>query len=54
MSKFLKIKCDDCGNEQIVFNRPSSTVRCSVCGKTVVEPKGGKGQVNTRILEVLE
>jgi len=54
MSKFLKIKCNDCGNEQIVFNRPSSVVRCLVCGKTVAEPKGGKGVVNTRIFEVLE
>ena len=54
MSKFLRIKCEDCGNEQIVFNRPSTAVRCLVCEKTVVEPKGGKGLVKTRILEVLE
>ncbi|KYK31289.1 MAG: 30S ribosomal protein S27e [Theionarchaea archaeon] len=54
MSKFLRIKCEDCGNEQVVFNRPSMAVRCLVCEKTVVEPKGGKGLVKTRILEVLE
>lgn len=54
MSKFLRIKCEDCGNEQVVFNHPSSVVRCLVCGKTVVEPKGGKGSVKTRIVEVLE
>jgi small subunit ribosomal protein S27e len=54
MSKFLRIKCEDCGNEQVVFNRPSTAVRCLVCGKTVIEPKGGKGEVKTRILEVLE
>ncbi|MBU6997196.1 MAG: 30S ribosomal protein S27e [Theionarchaea archaeon] len=54
MSKFLRIKCEDCGNEQVIFNRPASVVRCLVCGKTVEEPKGGKGLVKTRILEVLE
>ncbi|KYK35469.1 MAG: 30S ribosomal protein S27e [Theionarchaea archaeon] len=54
MSKFLRIKCEDCGNEQVVFNHPSSVVRCLVCGKTVAEPKGGKGSVKTRIVEVLE
>jgi len=54
VSKFIKIKCDDCGNEQIVFNRPAVQVRCLVCGKTIVEPTGGKGELKTRILEVLE
>ena len=54
MSKFLKIKCADCGNEQVIFNRPSTVVRCLVCGKTVAEPGGGMGQIKTRILEVLE
>ncbi|MBU7031575.1 MAG: 30S ribosomal protein S27e [Theionarchaea archaeon] len=54
VSKFLKIKCDDCGNEQIVFDRAAIPVRCLVCGKTVMEPKGGKGELKTRVLEVLE
>ncbi len=54
MSKFLRIKCNDCGNEQVVFSRPASAVRCLVCGKTVVECRGGKGVVKTRILEVME
>ena len=56
MSKFLRIKCEDCGNEQVVFNHPAMVVRCLVCGKTVLEPKGGKGHLNpkTRIVEVLE
>ncbi len=54
MSEFLKIKCEDCGNEQVVFNSPATPVRCLVCGKTVIEPKGGRGLVKTRIVEVLE
>ncbi|MEM2681128.1 MAG: 30S ribosomal protein S27e, partial [Zestosphaera sp.] len=31
-SKFLKIKCPSCGNEQIVFDHASFPVRCLICG----------------------
>ncbi|MFQ6088856.1 MAG: 30S ribosomal protein S27e [Candidatus Methanofastidiosia archaeon] len=54
MSRFLRIKCDDCGNEQVTFSKASLKVKCLVCGKTVVSPTGGKGRVYAKILEVLE
>ncbi|WP_297418379.1 30S ribosomal protein S27e [Thermococcus sp.] len=53
-SRFLRVKCIDCGNEQIVFSNPSTPVRCLVCGATLVEPTGGKGIIKAKILEVLE
>ncbi len=53
-SKFLKIKCGDCGNEQIAFERPATNVKCLVCGKTLVTSGGGKGKINATVLEVLE
>ncbi|NPA47756.1 MAG: 30S ribosomal protein S27e [Thermococci archaeon] len=53
-SHFLRVKCIDCGNEQIVFSHPSTVVRCQVCGATLVEPTGGKGIIKAKILEVLE
>ncbi len=53
-SKFIKIKCQDCGNEQVVFNKPATMVRCLVCGKTLVEPKGGLGKLNGKLVERLE
>ena len=53
-SKFIKIRCSKCKNEQIVFGKSSTQVFCLVCGKLLVEPKGGKSQVKDRILEVLE
>ena len=24
-ARFLKVKCGDCGNEQVAFNRPATT-----------------------------
>jgi|TARA_B100001971_G_scaffold208097_1_gene229348 small subunit ribosomal protein S27e len=53
-SKFIKIRCPKCKNEQIMFGKASSKVSCLVCGKILVEPTGGKSKVKARILEVLE
>lgn len=52
-SKFVRVKCDDCDNEQVVFNKASSIVKCLICGRTLAEPKGGKAKIKTQILEVL-
>lgn len=53
-SRFLRVKCNGCGNEQVVFGCASSTVKCVVCEKTLVEPHGGKALVRTQVLEVLD
>ncbi|MCL5437602.1 MAG: 30S ribosomal protein S27e [Candidatus Thermoplasmatota archaeon] len=39
--KFVRIKCRDCNNEQVVFARISSKVNCGVCGSLLAEPTGG-------------
>lgn len=52
-SKFIKIRCPKCKNEQITFGKSASKVKCLVCGKVLVEPTGGKSRVKARILEVL-
>lgn len=53
-SKFIKVRCAKCKNEQIIFGKASSNVKCLVCGKVLAEPTGGKSRVKSRILEVLE
>jgi small subunit ribosomal protein S27e len=53
-SKFIKIRCPKCKNEQITFGKASSEVKCLVCGKHLAESSGGKLKVKSRILEVLE
>ncbi len=53
-SKFVKVRCSKCKNEQVIFGKSSSTVHCLVCGAVIAEPTGGKSKINARILEVLE
>lgn len=53
-SKFIKLRCPKCKNEQIVFGKPSTSIKCLICEKILVDPSGGKGKIKARILEVLE
>jgi len=53
-SRFLKVKCSDCENEQVIFGSASTVVSCLVCGRTLAEPSGGKALIKTQIVEVLE
>jgi small subunit ribosomal protein S27e len=53
-SKFLRVKCNDCENVQIVFDHASTRVKCNVCGSTLVEPRGGKAEIKGELVEVLQ
>ena len=53
-SKFIKIRCPKCKNEQIMFGKTATHVKCLVCDKQLAESTGGKARVRARILEVLE
>ena len=50
---FYKVKCDECGNKQILFSRASTEVDCLVCGEILAKPVGGKPELNAEILEEL-
>lgn len=52
-SAFLRVKCPDCGNEQIVFSHASTVVHCNVCGATLAEPSGGKTAIKGEVVAVL-
>jgi small subunit ribosomal protein S27e len=52
-SKFLKVRCPKCNNEQIVFGNASTVVSCLVCEKELSIPRGGKAAIKARVLEVL-
>ncbi len=54
MSKFVKVKCPDCENEQVIFDHPAIQVKCLVCGRTLAEPTGGKGKIKAEIIQVFE
>ena len=53
LSRFLRVKCLNCGNQQIIFGCSATDVECLVCGKTLLHSTGGKARILTKILEVL-
>ena len=53
-TRFIKVRCTKCKNEQITYSKASSQVNCLVCGEVLVTPTGGKAQIDAAILEVLE
>ena len=52
-AKFIKVRCPKCKNEQIIFGKASTQIKCLVCEKTIAEPTGGKSRIKARVLEVL-
>ncbi len=52
-TKFLRVKCESCKNEQIVFDSAKIVVKCNVCGSDLTEPKGGKAKILGEVLEAL-
>ena len=51
---FLRVKCLDCDNEQIIFDRAASDVKCIICEKTMIKSRGGKAKIIAHIDEVLD
>ncbi len=53
-SKFIKVRCPKCKNEQIILGKATTEVSCLVCNRVISSPTGGKARIKARILEVLE
>lgn len=52
-SKFVKVKCPDCGNEQVIFSHAAITAKCLVCGRVVASPTGGKAKIEGEVVKEL-
>ncbi|MAH42936.1 30S ribosomal protein S27e [archaeon] len=53
-SEFVKVKCEKCKNEQILFNKPAIEVKCLVCDSTVAKPTGGKGDIKAKVIQKMD
>jgi small subunit ribosomal protein S27e len=53
-SRFFKVKCPDCENEQTVFEKASTVVNCVVCGRELATPAGGKANLLAEIVAELK
>jgi small subunit ribosomal protein S27e len=52
-SSFIKVKCSKCKNEQVIFNKAATKVKCLVCSADLAEPKGGKANILGKIIDTL-
>lgn len=50
----MRVKCQKCGNEQIVFAHAVNRVNCNVCGVELALPTGGKISVKGEVVAVFE
>ena len=53
-SKFFKVKCPDCENEQTVFEKACTVVKCVVCGRDLATPTGGCATLKAEIVQELK
>lgn len=52
-SRFLRVRCPECGNEQIVYSSPSNIVKCNICKATLAMPTGGKARIEGEITAIM-
>ena len=48
---FYKVVCPKCKNEQIIFEKSSTEVKCLVCGNVLAVPTGGKAKILAKVVE---
>ncbi|ABP95957.1 MULTISPECIES: 30S ribosomal protein S27e [Metallosphaera] len=44
-SHFVRVKCTNCNNEQVIFSHSTFPARCLACGTQLVYPRGGKAKI---------
>jgi len=44
-SKFLKINCKECEEENIVYSHASTPVTCKSCGNVISKPTGSRAKI---------
>lgn len=54
-SKFLKVRCNKCKNDQFIFGKSATkNIKCLICGNILAHSTGGKTKLRAKVLEVLE
>lgn len=48
-SRFIKVRCPSCGQEQVLFDRATTLVQCLQCEGTLAEPSGGKARLAPKV-----
>ncbi|MEM1610537.1 MAG: 30S ribosomal protein S27e [Sulfolobales archaeon] len=52
-SRFVRVRCPQCGNEQVIFDHATFPARCFICGTQLVKSTGGKAIIYGEIIKIL-
>ena len=53
-STFIKVKCPECGNEQIIFSHSTTNVNCKICNAKLAYTTGGKIRVQGEVVDTIQ
>ncbi len=53
-TRFLKLKCNACGNEQVVFSAATRDVNCLACNQVLAESGASKIRLRAKIVKEFE
>ena len=53
-SKFQKIKCSECEEEQVIYSHTTTVIKCNSCGNPIAQPTGSKAKLFGKISETIE
>ena len=48
-SRFYKIECDDCDEQQVVYSHATTRVFCNQCGSPLASSSGSKARLSGRV-----
>lgn len=53
-TKFIRVKCSGCGNEQTIFNSAASDVKCNACNQLLAKSKASKIELKAKVLKEMD
>lgn len=54
MSRYIKIRCNKCGEERIVFGNSTRNIRCNKCKTQITKSTGSRAKIiNAKVIKVL-
>ena len=52
-SKYMRVICRKCKNDQMIYSKVATVVKCNKCGAELAFPTGGEAAIEGKIVEVL-
>ena len=53
-TQFWKVKCSGCKNEQVIYSKASTEVKCLVCDSILAHPTGGTAKLAKDKVELIQ